>query len=106
VQATADSLAATREVIGTLRPVLRGRGDALPQVDTGMARLGARLATIRRAHGGRWPRLDQLSPAEREHLDGALGALLESLSGVPGSLETRLPPAIPTIATQREEQHG
>jgi high-affinity iron transporter len=101
VQATADSLAATREVIGTLRPLLDGRGDALVPVQTGMLALGRQLAAVRRAHGGAWPALGALRSGERERIDGSLGALLEALSGVPGSLETTLTPVIPTIAEQR-----
>ncbi len=52
VLATAASLAATEEVIGTLRPLLDGRGDALAPVQVEMARLAGALAAVRRAHGG------------------------------------------------------
>jgi len=100
VMATAASLAATEEVIGTLRPLLDGRGDALGPVQVEMARLAGVLGSLRRAHGGAWPLLAALRPAEREQLDGTLGALLEALAGIPGSLETTLPPTIPTIAQQ------
>lgn len=100
VMATAASLAATEEVIGTLRPLLDGRGDALAPVQAEMAQLAGVLAAVRRAHGGVWPPLTALRPDERQRLDGTLGALLEALAGIPGSLETTLPPTIPTIAQQ------
>jgi high-affinity iron transporter len=97
VVATAGDLAATREVIATLRGVLSGRGETLPPVEYGLQAFGAQLRAIRRAHGGRLPTQDALRQREREALDGSLGALLEALSGVPGDLETQLPPAIPAI---------
>lgn len=106
VRATADGLAATETVIDTLRPVLNGRGDALPPVDTWMLTFRGVLNDVRRAHGGTWPRLSDLSHAERQRVDGTLGALLEALSAVPGTLETALPPAVPTIASQTQESHG
>jgi high-affinity iron transporter len=97
VVATAGDLAATREVIATLRPVLSGRGETLPPVEYGLRAFGAQLRAIRRAHGGRLPAQDALRRREREALDGSLGALLEALSAVPGDLETQLPAAIPAI---------
>jgi len=100
LQATADSLAATRAVIDTLRPLLDGRGDTLPPIDTELLLFGRALERVRRAHGGRWPALDAMTRVEHEHVDGALGALLEALAAVPGTLETRLPPKIPSIASQ------
>ncbi len=91
---TADGVAATRTVIGTLRPVLSGRGDVLAQVDSRLARLSQTLSDIRRAHGD-WP--GTLGRAERERLTGRLGAALEALAGVPGALETSLPPKLPAL---------
>jgi hypothetical protein len=84
---TADGLAATKVVIGTLRPLLSGRGDVLPQVDSRLARLSQTLAGI---HG-------EPTRVEREQLSGRLGAALEALAGVPGALETSLPPKIPVL---------
>jgi high-affinity iron transporter len=104
LRATADALAATETVIDTLRPVLNGRGDALPPVDTYITTFRGVLNDVRRAHGGAWPPLSALTHAEHARVDGTLGALLEALSAVPGTLETTLPPAVPTIASQ--EQHG
>jgi hypothetical protein len=84
---TADGLAATKVVIGTLRPLLSGRGDVLPQVDSRLARLSETLAGIHR----------NPTRVEREQLSGRLGAALEALAGVPGALETSLPPKIPVL---------
>jgi high-affinity iron transporter len=81
---TRSALAATREVIGTLRSVLAGRGDALQQVDYRLGQLGRAL----RAPAGR---------LDRERIQGTLGAALESLALVPGALETSLPPASPRL---------
>jgi iron uptake system EfeUOB component EfeO/EfeM len=96
VLATAAELAATRVVIGTLHGVLAGRGDVLPQVETRLAELGRVLARLRRAHGG-WPPVARLTRTEHEQLTATLGATLETLSTVPGALETALPPVIPAI---------
>ncbi len=100
LQATADSLAATRAVIDTLRPLLDGRGDTLPPIDTELLVFGRTLNAVRRAHGGRLPALGAMTRAEHERVDGSLGLLLETLSAVPGTLETQLPPKIPSIASQ------
>ncbi len=97
VRATADGLAATRVVLATLAPLLAGRGDAPTQSHYWLHRLGATLAAIRHAHGGHYPPVSQLSRAESERLDGRLGATLEALAGIPGELETTLPPPIPRI---------
>jgi iron uptake system EfeUOB component EfeO/EfeM len=88
VRGTAAALSGTAKVIGTLSPLLAGRGGALEPVEFGEARLRRALDQIRRAHGGQWPTLAQLRPRERELLDGDLGGLLEELSSVPGALET------------------
>jgi iron uptake system EfeUOB component EfeO/EfeM len=97
VFATAAALAATEEVLATLRPLLDGRESVIEQVDFGLAGLRAALADVRRAHRGSWPTLGQLSQLESERLDGALGLALEELAGVPGDLETQAPPAIPPL---------
>jgi high-affinity iron transporter len=96
VRATADGVAATRVVIGTLHDVLAGRGDALQTVDTRLTQLEGTLREIRRAHGA-WPSPDALGRAEHQRLLGQLGAALEALANVPGSLETTLPPKLPAL---------
>jgi hypothetical protein len=97
VFATASALAATEEVLATLRPLLDGRESVIEQVDFGLAGLRAALGGIRQAHAGSWPTLGQLSQAEAERLDGALGLALDELAGVPGDLETQAPPTIPAL---------
>ncbi|HEY5197511.1 MAG TPA: EfeM/EfeO family lipoprotein [Solirubrobacteraceae bacterium] len=101
VFATATGLAATEQVLDTLRPLLDGRESVIEQVDYGLSRLRTVLAEVRLAHAGRWPALAELSQLESERLDGALGFALEQLAGVPGDLETQLPPAIPALGGRR-----
>jgi hypothetical protein len=96
VRATADGVAVTRTVIGTLHDVLAGRGDALQTVDTRLTQLEGTLRAIRRAHGA-WPAPDALRHSEHQRLLGQLGAALEALATVPGALETSLPPSIPAL---------
>jgi len=97
VRATADGLAATRTVLGTLTGVLDGRGDALAASRAQLQRLGTELTTIRHAHGGRYSTLSRLTPTERLALDGRLGATLEALSHIPGELETTRPATVARI---------
>ncbi len=94
VRDTEDGVLATRAVIGTLHDVLAGRGNVLEQVDSRLTRLERALAQVRRAHGG-WP--EHPTHAEHELLTGRLGAALEALAGVPGALETALPPKLPAL---------
>jgi high-affinity iron transporter len=96
VAATVAALDATDEVLRTLRPLLRGRGSVLDAVDLRLGELRGVLGDLRRDHGGT-PVLDALGRAERARLNGALGAALEALGGVPGDLETTLPPDVPAI---------
>ncbi|MDA0166903.1 hypothetical protein OM076_41965 [Solirubrobacter ginsenosidimutans] len=96
VRATADGVAATRTVIGTLHDLLAGRGDALQTVDTRLTQLEATLREIRHAHGA-WPAPAALRDSEHQRLLGQLGAALEALANVPGALETTLPPKIPAL---------
>ena len=96
VRAAADGVAATRTVIGTLHGVLAGRGDVLQQVDARLTQLSATLDGIRDKHG-EWPAPDALRRGEKERLTGTLGAALEALAGVPGALETQLPPTLPVL---------
>jgi iron uptake system EfeUOB component EfeO/EfeM len=92
VVATAAGVEATDHVIATLTPLLSGRGSGPSPVQYRLAALHRELDAIRRAHHGAWPSNDQLTPSEHEHLDGLLGATLETLSQVPGELETVRPP--------------
>lgn len=97
VLGTAAGLQATEEVIATLRPLLKGRESTIPLVDAELTSLRATLASIAAAHGGVLPSNEQLSQAQTEQLDGALGGALEGLAQVPGALETESTPRIPQI---------
>jgi hypothetical protein len=95
--ATAAGLSATREVLATLQPLLDGREGTIETVEFALHRFSGALSLIRRAHHGRFPAQDELSLREGELLDGTLGAALEALDAVPGTLETKIPPPIPTL---------
>ncbi|HXC45770.1 MAG TPA: EfeM/EfeO family lipoprotein, partial [Solirubrobacteraceae bacterium] len=94
VLATDAGLQATEEVVATLRPLLAGRENTIPIVETELATLRSAIASLAAAHGDRLPNNEQLSQAQAELLDGTLGGALEALSQVPGALETELPPQI------------
>jgi high-affinity iron transporter len=95
--ATAAGLRATREVLATLQPLLDGREGTIETVEFALRRFSGALSLIRHAHGGRFPAQDELSLREGELLDGTLGAALEALDAVPGTLETKIPPPIPAL---------
>jgi hypothetical protein len=95
--ATAAGVQATREVLATLQPLLDGREGTIETVEYSLHRFSGALALIRRAHGGHWPAQDELSLREGELLNGTLGAALEALEAVPGTLETKIRPPIPSL---------
>lgn len=97
VLATAAGVDATEELIATLRPLLDGREDAIELADSAMLRLDRVLHSLRAAHHGHWPTLEQLGQDEGELLNGAVGAAAEALDQVPGALETKLPPPVPAL---------
>ena len=97
VAATDDGLKATKVVVGTLARVLAGRGDVQQQVDYRLSGLQRQLDALKRAHHGALPTLAQLTPTQRQRLNGSVGASLEALAGLPGALETSLPPVIPKL---------
>ncbi len=104
LRATADSLAATEFVIGTLRPLLNGRGATIEPVEPVLGQFRGVLATVRKEHGGSWPRLEALDAAQHQRVDGALGSLLEKLAAIPGALEVKRTRPVPTIAEQKAER--
>ncbi len=107
VLGTAAGLAATREVIATLKPLLRlpaaqaadppanPRSPAVADADLDV--LQGVLNSLAAAHGGQYPTNQELSQAQAERLDAAIGQALEGLSQLPGMLETTLPPAVASI---------
>jgi high-affinity iron transporter len=96
VLGTAAGVAATREVIGTLAPLLQGRENALGASQNELARLQHVLNSVR-LRDGEWPGLTQLSQTQGERVDGSLAATLGALAEIPGTLETQHVPQIPTI---------
>jgi high-affinity iron transporter len=84
--ATDADLQVTRVVLGELAPLIGERAPTL--LPTARAQLNtlqqALLAT--RAHG-QWTAIGTVSLAQRQQVDGAIGALLETLSSVPDLLE-------------------
>jgi iron uptake system EfeUOB component EfeO/EfeM len=104
LRATADSLAATEFVVGTLRPLLDGRGSTIEPVEVELAQFRATLERVREEGGGEWPTLEAMSQRQHERVDGALGSLLERLDTIPGALEVKRSKPLPTIAEQAEEK--
>jgi iron uptake system EfeUOB component EfeO/EfeM len=92
----AAGVAVTREVIGTLAPLLQGRENTLGASQNELARLQDVLNSVRLPDGD-WPALTQLSQTQRERVDGSLAGTLGALAEVPGTLETQNVPQIPTI---------
>jgi hypothetical protein len=99
VLATAAGITATREVVGTLAPLMQGRDNTLVEVDNWLLRLQSTFDAIRRADGS-YPTLDQLTIAQRESINGNLAGALGALQDIPGTVETVGLPNIPTIARQ------
>jgi iron uptake system component EfeO len=81
LRTAAANVEGTREVLGVLRPLLRDRYPALPQVDTWLDRFDARLKGE--------SSVDRLSTAERRRLNAALGQLLELLAPIATIAEPR-----------------
>jgi high-affinity iron transporter len=104
LRATFDGLAATEFVVGTLRPLLDGRDSTVEPVEIEMTRLRQALERVRREHGGRWPRLEAMTPMQHQRVDGQLGSLLERLDAIPGALEVKRTKPVPTIAEQEREE--
>ncbi|MEU6752268.1 EfeM/EfeO family lipoprotein [Spirillospora sp. NPDC046719] len=78
--ATASAnLDGTRAVLDPLRPVLKSRMD-LGGIDAGLDRVSGLLEAQHRH--GRWTPLDELSTADRERVNGAVGDLVERLASV------------------------
>ncbi len=81
LKTAAANIEGTREVVGVLRPLLKTRYAALPQVDTWLDRMDSLL----KGHSS----VDGLSAIERERLNGAAGQLLELLAPVATIAEPR-----------------
>jgi high-affinity iron transporter len=88
--ATLDAnLDGTAEVMRVLRPLITPRDPGLaPDADRGIARVRADISATR-GPGGSWLPVRRLPTAQRQRIDGDLGALLEQLSTVPDLLAPR-----------------
>jgi iron uptake system component EfeO len=76
----AANLEGTRRTIDVLRPLLKPRYTALPQVDAQLDRVQALLDAQK--HGGTWTPIRSLGTSARESIDGAVGDLLERLAPI------------------------
>ena len=77
---------ATRTVLDVLTPLLTARmPNLVPTVTEQLGALQAALLVTRA--GGQWQPVDQLPLPARQRVNGALGALLETLSNAPGLLD-------------------
>ena len=87
--ATYADVQADRIVLGELAPLIQGRAPRLlPTVYAQLNTLQQALLATR--PGGRWTSIGSASLAQRQQVDGATGAVLETLSSVPDLLEVPL----------------
>jgi hypothetical protein len=96
VLGTVAGVAATREVIRTLAPLLQGRDNTLEESENTLAQLQQTFDGVR-LRDGQWPTISQLSQYQRERINGALAGTLAQLQEVPGTLETTSLPTIPQL---------
>jgi hypothetical protein len=94
VLGTAAGVAATRELLSTLAPIMTGRGNAYGTSEYWLGRLSAALHGVR-LPSGRYPSLHELTPRQLQLIDGTLAGALNALQQVPGTLETVSIPKIP-----------
>ena len=86
----AANVAGTQMTLASITPLLRLIDPALlHQVSTGLDQL-ATLANSYRHPNGTWTALQALTTSQREHLDGAVGNMLEELSAVPDHMDLLL----------------
>ena len=100
VLGTAAGVAATRELLSTLEPLMVGRGNAYGTSVYWLGRLSAALRSLRLRNGA-WPSLRQLQPRQVQLIDGTLAGTLGALQQVPGTLETANIPDIPKDPASR-----
>jgi hypothetical protein len=94
VLGTAAGVAATKEVMSTLEPLMTGRGNAYGTSEYWLGRLAHALRSVRRPNGS-WPTLHELTSRQLQLIDGTLAGTLTALQQVPGTLETVNPPSFP-----------
>ncbi|HVX34318.1 MAG TPA: EfeM/EfeO family lipoprotein [Solirubrobacterales bacterium] len=99
VLGTAAAVASAEEVFTTLKPLLSGREDTEPEVESWLHRLRGLFASLR--HDGRYPSTTQMGTEERERLNGYVAGALTALRMVPSTLETEAYEAPPSIGGRR-----
>jgi hypothetical protein len=103
VLATAAGVAATKELLSTVKPIMAGRGNAYGTSVYWLGRLG-RVFNIVRRRDGSYPTLHQLTPAQLQLIDGTLAGTLTALDQVPATVETSNFTTFPKIPTGKAEQ--
>ena len=84
--ATYADVQVTRVVLSELAPLINERAPALLPTAQGQLNTLQEALLATRVHG-QWTSISSASLAQRQHVDGAIGALLETLSSVPDLLE-------------------
>jgi hypothetical protein len=95
VLATAAGVAATKELIHTMAPLLGGRGDIIGTSTYWLARIDQVLRTLRRPDGAYLTNA-QLTSRQRLDLNSAVAGALSQLQTLPSTLETVTPPQFGT----------
>jgi iron uptake system EfeUOB component EfeO/EfeM len=103
VLATAAGVAATEELLSTVKPILSGRGAAYGTSEYWLHRLDRVFDGLRRRDGG-YPSLHQLTPNQLQLIDGTLAGTLTALDQVPATLETHAFTTFPKIPTGQAAQ--
>jgi len=96
VLATAAGVAATKELLSTVKPIMTGRGNAYGNSEYWLERLGRVFDSVRRRNGS-YPSLHQLTSGQLQLIDGTLAGTLTALDQVPGTLETKNFTTFPSI---------
>ncbi len=101
VLATAAGVAATKELLSTVEPIMTGRGAAYGTSEYWLNRLSHALDRVRRRDGS-YPSLHQLEPEQLQLIDGTLAGTLTALDQVPAALETQAFTTFPKIPTGKD----
>lgn len=83
----AAAVVGARQPLGALRPLLTARGVDLAPDDDALDAVAQTVRTFR--HDGRWTPLDHLTTAQRERLDAAVDAAVETLADVAALTDPR-----------------
>jgi hypothetical protein len=103
VLATAAAVAATKELLSTVAPIMTGRGSAYGTAVYWLGRLGRVLSGVRRRDGS-YPSVHRLTSAQLRQIDGTLAGTLTALAQVPATLETQNVTGFPKIPADKAAQ--